>query len=138
MTFFWLILLLTVGKVGMYRLLYIMTDSLENWLRGKYKQNLTNPKFNQITSASIQSINDSDKNGSINAIKEQVATIKENSTSVKSNNQRREKSKNQISRAKPEKKVKYRNHRRLYGKRYLWERRARGWGNIQAHHWLIF
>ena len=88
----------------MYRLLYIMTDSLENWLRGKYKQNLTNPKFNQITSASIQSINDSDKNGSINAIKEQVATIKENSTSVKSNNQRREKSKNQISRAKPEKK----------------------------------
>ena len=80
-----------------------MTDSLENWLRGKYKQNLTNPKFNQITSASIQSINYSDKNGSINAIKEQVATIKENSTSVKSNKQRSEKSKNQISKAKPEK-----------------------------------
>ena len=41
---------------------------------------------------------------SINAIKEQVATVKESSRSVESNNQRSEKSKNQVSKAKPEKK----------------------------------
>ena len=40
----------------------------------------------KITSDITQSIDDSDKNSSINAIKEQVATIKESSTSVKSNN----------------------------------------------------
>ena len=45
-------------------------------------------------------------------IKEQVAAIKENRTSVKSNNQRNEKSNNQISKAKPEKKVTYRNLRK--------------------------
>ena len=56
-----------------------------------------------FTSDNIQSINDSYKNSIINAIKEQVAAIKENSTLVKSNNQRSEKSKNQISKAKPEK-----------------------------------
>ena len=48
----------------------------------------------------------------MNAIKEQVAAIKENRASVKSNNQRNEKSNNQISKAKPEKKVTYRNHRK--------------------------
>ena len=40
----------------------------------------------------------------VNAIKEQVATIKENSKSVESTNQRSEKSKNQVRKAKPEKK----------------------------------
>ena len=37
-------------------------------------------------------------------IKKQVATLKENSTSVKSNKQRNGKSKNEISNATPEKK----------------------------------
>ena len=55
-------------------------------------------------SNNTQSINDSDKNSSINVIKEQVATIKENGRSVKSNNQRSEKSNNQVGKAKPEKK----------------------------------
>ena len=70
-----------------------------------------NQSSNEITSDNTQGINDSDKNNSINAIKEQVATIKENSTSnlikykilnliIKEVN---EKSKNQISKAKPEK-----------------------------------
>ena len=81
-----------------------------------------NQSSTKITSNNIQSINDSDKNNSINGIKEQVATIKENSTSVKSNNERSEKSKTQVSKAKPEKKVTYRNHRRLYVKRYSRER----------------
>ena len=61
-----------------------------------------NQSSTKITSDDTQGINDSDKNNSINAIKEQVATIKENSRSVKSNNQRSEKSKNQVSKAKPE------------------------------------
>ena len=64
-----------------------------------------NQSSTKITSDNTQSINDSDKNNSVNAIKEQAATIKENSTSsVKSNNQRSEKSKTQVSKAKPEKK----------------------------------
>ena len=63
-----------------------------------------NQSSTKITSDNTQSINDSDKNSSINAIKEQVATIKEYSRSVKSNNQRSEKSKNQVSKAKPENK----------------------------------
>ena len=49
-----------------------------------------NQSSTKITFDNTQSINDSHKNNSINATKEQVATIKENSTSVKSNNQRRE------------------------------------------------
>ena len=61
-----------------------------------------NQSSTKITPDNTQGINDSDKNNSINAIKEQVATIKENSRSVKSNNQRSEKSKNQVSKAKPE------------------------------------
>ena len=73
-------------------------------MRGKYQQNLNKSRFNQITSGNTHSIKDSDKNNSINAIKEQVATIKENSTSAKSNNQRSEKSWTQVSKAKPEKK----------------------------------
>ena len=48
-----------------------------------------------ITSGSTHDINDSEKNNTVNATKEQLATIKENSRSVESNNQRREKSKNQ-------------------------------------------
>ena len=44
-----------------------------------------NQSSTKITSDNTQSINDSDKNNSINAIKEQVATIKESSTSVKLN-----------------------------------------------------
>ena len=56
-----------------------------------------------MTFDKTQSINDSDKNSSINAIKVQVAIIKENSTSAKSNNQRSKKSKNQISKAMHEK-----------------------------------
>ena len=92
------------------------------------EQNTNRTSINQsstkITSDNTQSINDSDKNNSINAIKEQVATIKENSTSVKSNNQRSEKSKTQVSKAKPE--VTYRNHRRLYVKRYSRERYEQG------------
>ena len=51
------------------------------------KKNTNRTSINQssakITSDNTQSINDSDKNNSINAIKEQVATIKENITSVK-------------------------------------------------------
>ena len=49
-----------------------------------------NQSSTKITFDNTQSINDSHKNNSVNATKEQVATIKENSTSVKSNNQRRE------------------------------------------------
>ena len=62
-----------------------------------------NQSWTKITSNNTLGINDSDKSSSINAIKEQVATIKENSRSVKSNNQRSEKSNNQVSKAKPEK-----------------------------------
>ena len=68
-----------------------------------------NQSSNNITSGNTRDINDSEKNNCVNAIKEQVATIKENSRSVESNNQRSEKSKNQVSKAKPEKKS-YRNH----------------------------
>ena len=49
-------------------------------------------------------MNDLYKNNSVNEIKQQVETIKENGTLVKSNNQKSEKSKTQISKAKPEKK----------------------------------
>lgn len=49
-------------------------------------------------------MNDLDKNNSVNEIKQQVETIKKNGTLVKSNNQKSEKSKTQISKAKPEKK----------------------------------
>ena len=63
-----------------------------------------NQSPSKITSDNTQGINDSENNNSINAIKEQVATIKENSRSVESNNQRSEKSKNQLSKTKPEKK----------------------------------
>ena len=62
-----------------------------------------NQSSTNITSDNTQDINDSDKNNGVNAIKEQVATIKENSRSVESNNQRSKKSKNQLSKAKPEK-----------------------------------
>ena len=62
-----------------------------------------NQSSTKIKSDNTQDINDSDKNNSVNAIKEQVATIKENSRSVESNNQRSKKSKNQLSKAKPEK-----------------------------------
>ena len=81
-----------------------------------------NQSSTKITSDNTQDINDSDKNNTVNTIKEQVATIKENSRSVESNNQRSKKSKNQLSKAKPEKKVSYRNHRRLYVERYSRER----------------
>ena len=77
-----------------------------------------NQSSNNITSGNTRNINDSEKNNCVNAIKEQVATIKENSRSVESNNQRNEKSKNQVSKAKPEKKVSYGNRRRLYLERY--------------------
>ena len=53
-----------------------------------------NQSSNNITSGNTRDINDSEKNNCVNAIKEQVATIKENSRSVESNNQRNEKSKN--------------------------------------------
>ena len=55
-----------------------------------------NQSSTKIKSDNTQDINDSDKNNSVNAIKEQVATIKENSSSVESNNQRSDKSKNQV------------------------------------------
>ena len=42
----------------------------------------------KVTSENTQDINDSDKNNTVNTIKEQVTTIKENSRSVESNNQR--------------------------------------------------
>ena len=63
-----------------------------------------NQSSTKITSDNTQDINDSDKNNSVNTIKEQVATIKENSRSVESIDQTSEKSKNQLSKAKPEKK----------------------------------
>ena len=63
-----------------------------------------NQSSTKITSNNTQDINFSDKNNDVNAIKEQVATIKENSRSVESNNQRSKKLKNQLSKAKPEKK----------------------------------
>ena len=63
-----------------------------------------NQRSSKITSDKTQDKNDSEKNNSVNAIKEQVATIKESSRSVESNNQRSEKSKDQPSKAKPEKK----------------------------------
>ena len=85
-----------------------------------------NQRSSKITSDKTQDINDSEKNNSVNAIKEQVATIKEqNSRSVESINQRKEKSKNQLSKAKPEK-VSYRNHRRLYVERCSRERYEQG------------
>ena len=85
-------------------------------MRKKYRVSV-NQSSTKITSNNTlgkDDISDSDKNNSINAIKEEVATTKENSSSVKSNNQKSVKSKNQISKAKQEKKVAYRNHRRLY------------------------
>ena len=56
-----------------------------------------NQSSTKITSDNTWDINDSEKNNIVNAIKEQVATIKENS------NQRSEKSKNQVSKPRPEK-----------------------------------
>ena len=50
-----------------------------------------NQSSTKITSDNIRDINDSEKNNSVNAIKEQVTTIKENSRSVESTNQRNEK-----------------------------------------------
>ena len=84
-------------------------DNCENTNRTYINQSST-----KITSDNTQSINYSDKSNSKNAIKKHVGTIKENSRSVKSNNQRSKKSKTQVSKAKPEKKVTYRNHMRLY------------------------
>ena len=75
-------------------------------MRRKYQQSLNKSKCNQNyirQHPRKNDINDSDKNNSINAIKEQVGTSKENSTPVKSNNQSSEKSENQISKTKPEK-----------------------------------
>ena len=75
-------------------------------MRRKYQQSLNKSKFNQNyieQHPGKNDKNDSDKNNSINAIKEQVGTSKEKSTSVKSNNQSSEKSENQISKTKPEK-----------------------------------
>ena len=66
-----------------------------------------NQSSTKITSDNTQDINDSDKNNTVDTIKEQVPTIKRNSRSVESNNQRSEKSKNQLSKTKPEKKVSY-------------------------------
>ena len=67
--------------------------------QSNYEENMNRISMNQsstiITSGSTQDINDSEKNNSVNAIKEELATIKENSRSVESNNQRSEKSKNQ-------------------------------------------
>ena len=74
-----------------------------NWEENT-NRNSINQVSTKITSDNTQSINHSDKNNSINATKGQVATIKENSMSVKSNNQRSEKPKTQVSKAKPEKK----------------------------------
>ena len=85
-----------------------------------------NHSSTKITSDNTQGISDSEKNNSINTIKEQVTTIKENSRSVESNNQRSEKSNDQDSKTKPEKKVSYRNHRRLYVERYSRERHEQG------------
>ena len=45
-----------------------------------------NQSSTKITSNNTQDINDPEKNNSVNAIKEQVTTIKENSRSVESNN----------------------------------------------------
>ena len=74
-------------------------------MRGKYQQSLNKSKFNQsyIRHHGKNDRDDSDENR-VNAIKEQVTTINKNSTPVKSNNQRSGKSKNQISKANPEKK----------------------------------
>ena len=62
-------------------------DLTSSELKSKDKENTTKTSINQsstkITSDNTQSINDSDKNNSINAIKEQVVTIKDNSASVK-------------------------------------------------------
>ena len=63
-----------------------------------------NQSSTKTTSDNTRDINDSEKNNSVNAIKEQFTTIKGNSRSVESNNQRREKPKNQVSKAKFEKK----------------------------------
>ena len=85
-----------------------LKDDIHKLIKNNCEENINRTSIIQssikITSNNTQSINDSDKHSSINALKEQVAIIKENSTSVKSNKQRSEKSKNQISRAKPEKK----------------------------------
>ena len=85
-----------------------------------------NQSSTKITSDNTQDINDSDKNNTVDTRKEQVPTIKKNSRSVESNNQRSEKSKNQLSKTKPEKKVSYRNHRRLYVERYSRKRYEQG------------
>ena len=91
-----------------------------------------NQSSTKITSENTQGINDSKKvyininiNNSINAIKEQVGTIKEKSRSVESNKQRSEKSKNQVSKFS-QKKISYQNHRRLYVERYSRERYEQG------------
>ena len=75
----------------------------ENTNRTKINQRST--KITPNNTQGNNDINDSDKNNSINAKKEEVTTIKENSTSVKSNSQRSERSKNQISKAKPKKHI---------------------------------
>ena len=82
-----------------------LKDDIHKLIKNNCEENINRTSIIQssikITSNNTQSINDSDKHSSINALKEQVAIIKENSTSVKSNKQRSEKSKNQISKAKP-------------------------------------
>ena len=84
-----------------------------------------NRSSTKITSDNTRDTNDSEKNSCVNALKEQVATIKENRL-VESNNQKSEKSKNQVCKAKPEKKVSYRNHKRLYVERYSRKRYEQG------------
>ena len=60
---------------------------IKNTNRASINQSLT--KNTSDNTQGKNEINDSENNNSINAIKEQVATIKENSTSVQSNNQRK-------------------------------------------------
>ena len=103
-------------------LIDVETTSCENNCEENANRILLNQSSAKITSDNTQSINDSDKNNSMNAIKEQVATIKENSRSVKSNNQRSEKSKNKVNKAKPEKK----SHIKIIGNSMLNDIHERG------------
>ena len=95
-----------------------LKDDIHKLIKNNCEENINRTSIIQssikITSNNTQSINDSDKHSSINALKEQVAIIKENSTS-------------RIKSAKlSQKKVSYRNHRRLDVKRYSRERHEQG------------
>ena len=99
-------LLTTIGDLTRSELKF--TDTIIHKLinQSNCEENTNRTSINQsstkITSNNSQGknvINDSHKIDSVNAIKKQVATLKENSTLVKPNKQRNGKSKNQISKA---------------------------------------